>query len=49
MNLYIITILVVLAQLSHSDLSVYNQAALGVNDPKLTNVSYSMANFGFVP
>ncbi len=47
-----ITLLIVTAFLfihSYSTLSVYNLNELGDSNPRLLNISYSIANFGFAP
>jgi hypothetical protein len=38
-----------LAGVTHCTLAVYNQQALGDNNPQLLDIKYSIANFGFVP
>jgi hypothetical protein len=39
----------VLLSIADCSLSVYNLQALGEDQPALLNISYSIANFGFVP
>ena len=41
--------LLVLTTLGSAALSVYNLQALGETDQSLLNISYSIANYGFVP
>lgn len=48
-SLLIVVSLITLFAMGKATLSVYNLQALGEDDSHLLNISYSIANFGFVP